>query len=124
MPGRWSRPDFCRISMRRCARARATKRSWCIAIRQSNWPAKAAYNKILLDPIMIWRGKDSKVDGLDPKEAQVIAGSFYALLYQELAKDYEMVSEPGPKMFRMQAAHRCRTILSSLGYRLECAGAV
>ena len=70
-----------------------------------DWPAKAAYNKILLDPIMIWRGKDSKVDGLDPKEAQVIADSFYALLYQELAKDYEMVSEPGPKMFRMQAAH-------------------
>jgi len=32
-----------------------------------DWPAKAAYNKILLDPIMIWRGKDSKVDGLDPK---------------------------------------------------------
>ena len=35
----------------------------------------------------------------------MIAGSFYALLYQELDKDYEMVSEPGPKMFRMQAAH-------------------
>ena len=34
----------------------------------------------------------------------MIAGSFYALLYQELAKDYEMVSEPGPKTFRLQAA--------------------
>ena len=69
-----------------------------------DWPAKAAYSKILLDPVMIWRGKDSKVDGLDPKEAQVIADSFYALLYQELAQDYAMVSEPGPKTFRMQAA--------------------
>jgi hypothetical protein len=69
-----------------------------------DWSAKAAYTKILLDPVMIWRGKDSKVEGLDPKQAQVIADSFYALLYQELAKDYQMVTEPGPKTFRMQAA--------------------
>jgi hypothetical protein len=69
-----------------------------------DWAAKAAYSKIMLDPVMIWRGKDSKVQGLDPKEAQVIADSFYALLYQELSKDYQMVTEPGPKTFRLQAA--------------------
>ncbi len=70
----------------------------------TDWSVKAAYNKILLDPVMIWRGKESKVQGLDPKDAQVIADSFYALLYQELSKDYQMVTEPGPKTFRMQAA--------------------
>ena len=70
----------------------------------TDWSAKAAYSKILLDPVMIWRGKESKVQGLDPKDAQVIADSFYALLYQELSKDYQMVTEPGPKTFRMQAA--------------------
>ena len=69
-----------------------------------DWPTKATYKKVLLDPVMIWRGKDSKSQGLDQKDAQVIADSFYALLYQELAKDYEMVTEPGPKTFRMQAA--------------------
>ncbi|HLZ34657.1 MAG TPA: DUF3313 domain-containing protein [Nitrospira sp.] len=69
-----------------------------------DWATKASYKKVLLDPVMIWRGKDSKMQGVDPKDAQVIADSFYALLYQELAKDYEMVKEPGPKTFRMQAA--------------------
>lgn len=69
-----------------------------------DWPAKASYGKMLLDPVMIWRGKDSKVQGLDQKDAQVIADSFYALLYQELAKDYQMVTEPGPGTFRLQAA--------------------
>lgn len=70
---------------------------------QVDWPTKATYRKVLLDPVMIWRGKDSKIQGLDQKDAQVIADAFYALLYQELAKDYEMVTEPGPKTFRMQA---------------------
>lgn len=65
---------------------------------------KATYKKILLDPVMIWRGKESKMEGRDPKEAQIIADSFYAILYEELSKDYEMVRDPGPKTFRMQAA--------------------
>lgn len=69
-----------------------------------DWATKATYKKMLLDPVMIWRGKDSKMQGVDPKDAQVIADAFYGLMYQELAKDYEMVTKPGPKTFRMQAA--------------------
>ncbi len=69
-----------------------------------DWAAKATYHKVLLDPVMIWRGKDSTLEGPDRKEVQAIADAFYALLYQELAKDYEMVTEPGPKTLRMQAA--------------------
>lgn len=71
---------------------------------QVDWSTKAAYRKILLDPVMIWRGEDSKLRGLDQKDAQVIADSFYALLYQELAKDYQMVSGPGDETFRLQVA--------------------
>ena len=71
---------------------------------QVDWSAKATYEKILLDPVMIWRSKDSKLQGVDHHDAQAIADSFYALLYQELAKDYEMVTQPGPKTFRLQAA--------------------
>lgn len=69
-----------------------------------DWSAKATYKNVLLDPVMIWRGKDSKIQGLDHRDAQAIADTFYALLYQELAKDYDMVTQPGPKTFRMQAA--------------------
>ena len=72
--------------------------------QQVEWSEKATYDKILLDPVMIWRGTDSKVLGLDQTHAQVIADAFYALLYQELAKDYQMVTEPEPRTFRLQAA--------------------
>jgi hypothetical protein len=65
---------------------------------------EGTYRKVLLDPVMIWRGKDSTLEGPERKEVQAIADAFYALLYQELAKDYEMVTEPGPKTLRMQAA--------------------
>lgn len=44
------------------------------------------------------------MEGRDPKGAQIVADAFYAILYEELGKDYEMVREPGPKTFRMQAA--------------------
>ncbi|HEV2172614.1 MAG TPA: DUF3313 domain-containing protein [Nitrospira sp.] len=69
-----------------------------------DWGTKATYRKVLLDPVMIWRGKDSTLEGPERKEVQAIADAFYALLYQELAKDYEMVTEPGSKTLRMQAA--------------------
>ncbi len=72
--------------------------------QQVEWSEKATYDKILLDPVMIWRGPESKVRGLDQKTAQIIADAFYAILYQELAKDYQMVREPGPRTFRLQAA--------------------
>lgn len=69
-----------------------------------DWAQQATYTKVMLDPVMIWRGKDSKMLGVDQKDAQVIADAFYSVLYQELSKDYQMVKEPGPKTFRMQAA--------------------
>ncbi len=77
-----------------------------LVYRNSNvdWTTKATYKKMILDPVMIWRGKDSKMLGVDPKDAQAIADAFYSIMYEELAKDYEMVKEPGPKTFRMQAA--------------------
>ena len=28
-----------------------------------DWATKATYKKVLLDPVMIWRGKDSKMEG-------------------------------------------------------------
>lgn len=69
-----------------------------------DWATKAIYKNVLLDPVMIWRGHDSKIQGSEHKDVQVLADAFYALPYQEPAKDYEMVTEPGPKTFRMQAA--------------------
>jgi hypothetical protein len=35
-----------------------------------DWAAKARYRKVLLDPVMIWRGKNFRVQGLDQKEGR------------------------------------------------------
>lgn len=63
-----------------------------------------SYTKILLDPVLIFRGPESKMKGVSQKEAQVIADTFYALIYQELSKDFEMVDKTGPKTLRAQVA--------------------
>jgi hypothetical protein len=60
--------------------------------------------KILLDPVLIYRGPDTKMSGISQDEAQLMADTFYALIYQELSKDYEMVQQPGAKTLRAQVA--------------------
>lgn len=62
------------------------------------------YKKFMLDPVLIFRGQQSKMDGISQKEAQLMADTFYALIYQEVSKDYEMVDKPGPDTLRAQVA--------------------
>lgn len=62
------------------------------------------YTKIMLDPVLIFRGPESKMAGIPQEQAQLMADTFYALIYQELSKDYEMVDKPGPNTLRAQVA--------------------
>src|SRR5689334_4303520 len=48
------------------------------------------YKKVMLDPVMIFRGPDSKMEGISQEQAQLMADTFYALIYQEISKDYQM----------------------------------
>ncbi|MEX5215945.1 MAG: DUF3313 domain-containing protein [Nitrospiraceae bacterium] len=64
----------------------------------------STYTKILLDPVLIFRGPESKMRGISQAQAQLMADTFYALIYQELSKDYEMVDKPGPSTLRAQVA--------------------
>lgn len=64
----------------------------------------ATYTKILLDPVTIWRGEESKMKGLSQEELQALADHFYSLLYLNLKEDYEMVEKPGPNTLRIQVA--------------------
>ena len=63
-----------------------------------------SYTKIMLDPVLIFRGPQSKMDGISQNQAQVLADTFYALNYQEMSKDYEMVDKPGPGTLQAQVA--------------------
>ena len=62
------------------------------------------YKKFMLDPVLLFRGAHSKMDGISQPQAQLIADTFYALIYQEVSKDYEMVDKPGPDTLRAQVA--------------------
>ena len=65
---------------------------------------RGGYSKIMLDPVTIWRGHESRQAGISSGDAHHIADMFYSLIYLELAKDYEMVDKPGPHTLRIQVA--------------------
>jgi hypothetical protein len=62
------------------------------------------YKKFMLDPVLVFRGPKSKMEGISQEQAQLMADTFYALIYQEVSKDYEMVDKPGPDTLRAQVA--------------------
>ena len=66
--------------------------------------APNTYKKFMLDPVLIFRGPQSKMSGISQEQAQLLADTFYALIYQEVSKDYEMADKPGPDTLRAQVA--------------------
>lgn len=65
---------------------------------------KGTYAKFMLDPVLVYRVPQSGMRGVPQDQAQLMADTFYALIWQELSKDYEMVSKPGPGTLRGQVA--------------------
>ena len=68
---------------------------------KADWPS---YSKMLLDPVINLRQAELTKKGAPPEDLQRLVNNFYALLYKELGKDYEMVTAPGPRTLRLQAA--------------------
>ncbi len=64
----------------------------------------AGYDKILLDPVTVWRGEKKGVEGIPEEDIQTMIDNFYAMLHAELAKDYKMVKEPESGALRIQVA--------------------
>ncbi len=63
---------------------------------------RGTYTKILVDPVQIW--VDSSMSPDQQKDLQQLADLLYGLVYQSLAKDYEMVTKRGPNTLHIQAA--------------------
>jgi len=68
---------------------------------EADW---ASYKKILLEPVTIWQGPDSKFTSEQREDLQRLVDGFYNLLYVKLSKDYEMVNKPEADTMRIQAA--------------------
>ena len=66
------------------------------------------YNKIMLDAVSVWLGKDSDANvetGMIPQEdVRNLANSFYKKLHEQLSKDYTIVQSSGPDVMRLSVA--------------------
>jgi len=75
-----------------------------------------SYDKILLDPIQVWRTKSAKEEDVPMQDLQRVANNFHLILSKELSKDYTMVTDPN------QAASRTLRIQVALTSMLKGGG--
>lgn len=65
----------------------------------------AAYDRVLLDPVMLWRGDESRRNGVSSDDAQTMMNYFYQVIYKDLeAQGLEMVTAPQANTLRVQVA--------------------
>lgn len=62
------------------------------------------YDKILVDPVTIWRGTESRSRGLSHGQAQQLADYFRQLIVNELSKHWQIVPAPGKDTLRVSVA--------------------
>jgi hypothetical protein len=61
----------------------------------------AQYTKIMIKPVEFWAGEDSKVS---PEDQKVLTTYFYNQLQTTLAKNFTIVSQPGPGVLVLRIA--------------------
>jgi hypothetical protein len=59
------------------------------------------YNAVMIDPIPFWGGQNSSVS---TKDQAFLSEYFYNKLHEDLAKNFSVVSEPGPGVMRLRVA--------------------
>ena len=60
-----------------------------------------SYTQILLEPVQIWKGKNTE---LNKEDAEYLAKIAWSRLDEELRKDYKIASNPGVGVLRIQVA--------------------
>jgi hypothetical protein len=66
-----------------------------------NW---TSYDRVRLRPVTIWAAEESSFEDFSPADRQQLADCFYAIVQEELAKDYELVSTPADGVLDIQIA--------------------
>jgi hypothetical protein len=62
----------------------------------------ASYKKVLLDPVVFYQKVEDPARGTPDQDIRTLVDRFSAMTYDELARDYAMVKEPGPGVMRIQ----------------------
>jgi hypothetical protein len=63
-----------------------------------------SYKQVRLMPVTIWAAEESSFQDFSPADRQQLADRFYALVHDELAKDYELVGTPAAGVLDIQIA--------------------
>ncbi|MEW6742113.1 MAG: DUF3313 domain-containing protein [Planctomycetota bacterium] len=62
------------------------------------------YDKVLIEPVEIWRAADSELEDFPEEDGQRLGTYLHDALKRELEKDFQIVSEPGNGTLRIRAA--------------------
>jgi len=63
------------------------------------------YRKVILDPVTVWTsGKDSQLKDVSVEDRQRLSALLWKTFDETLRKDYEMTSQAGPDVMRLQVA--------------------
>lgn len=62
------------------------------------------YNKVLIEPVQVWRAEGSDAKDLDKEDAEYLSQYLWSKLDEELRKDYQMASQAEPGVIRLQVA--------------------
>jgi len=64
------------------------------------------YTKIMIKPLELWKSEDpeSPLGKISPEDQQMLCTYFYDCLADAVAKDYQIVKEPGPDVLVLRAA--------------------
>jgi hypothetical protein len=64
----------------------------------------AVYDKVIFDPVTVWRGEGSKLYDVPKADLQRLANYLHTAIVTKLREDYEIVNKPGPNVLRIRAA--------------------
>jgi hypothetical protein len=62
------------------------------------------YDKVLIEPVGIWVGKNSDMATIPPDDRQMLVNHLHGSLVNELGKHYQIVRTPQPGTLRIKAA--------------------
>ena len=62
------------------------------------------YDKVLLDPVRVYAGKESKIAKIPREDLQTLVNYFDVTVREHLKADYTFVNAPGPGVMRLQIA--------------------
>jgi hypothetical protein len=64
----------------------------------------AAYDKVMIDPVMIWQDPNAKPSRVTLEDREQLAIALEGALRKELSAEYKIVGQPGPGTMRLRAA--------------------